>query len=548
MDANVHITTDNRAVFGYVRVSTNQQEVIRQEETIPSRLAGLPDGLANRSLLLFYDRGISAWSGTARPGFEEMLGRIRQGEAAALIVDTSSRLTRRGIREALSIFFDLKDTHTRLFTTQGREYTFDLVGIISLIVDAEADERYSSTLSHNVKTGQASLAKKGKWPYGPVPPGYRKNEDGFLEATGDLPLMTEMFDRFLAGESYRKIADFLTAQVSDEVLDRTKRGKIMRDWVRLLLKTETYLGVIPHNGTRYDEAPHPAAVSVETFERVQRRLERNAAENRRPPRSWPFAGIARCAACGRGMRTKVAGEGRYSYIRCTNQLCDAKDKAIPAPAFEASIVVHLASVAQTVGDLLERDPDWLAGDGDNAGPDRAKAGQTLRDAEARLQEMTALVKARAITTDDPDFLAAVNERDVAEAEYERLCRQGRSHRESLAALVAAIDTLAESAPLQRMHLDNVMVTRAESGRVVTEHQVQRVLDGWLRADFDTRRSVIETTLDKVAVGKEEATIHYKLGIPMPVTYCPCFTPVQRSETSALRDGGWGVVPVATAAS
>ena len=77
-------SADARPVFGYVRVSSDKQETARQEQTLPARHAALPDGLASNPLELFYDDGISAWSGKQRPGFEEMFARIQRGEASAL--------------------------------------------------------------------------------------------------------------------------------------------------------------------------------------------------------------------------------------------------------------------------------------------------------------------------------------------------------------------------------------------------------------------------------------------------------------------------------
>jgi site-specific DNA recombinase len=534
----------HRSVFGYVRVSTKAQEVKRQQTTIPLRHGALPDGLADDPLELFYDHGISAWSGKARPGYEEMYARISAGEASALIIDTSSRLTRKGMREALAIFFHLQDVNTRLFTTQGREYSFDLGGIISLIVDAEQDERYSSTLSHNTRSGKAQKAKDGKWSFGPVPPGYRKTSGGELDGTIDLVLIAQMFVRFLAGDTYRQIGDFLTAQISNEVLDRTKHGRINADFIRLLLKNPVYLGVIPYNGQLYPST-HPAAVTPEAFEQVQHKLERRARENYKPPRSWPFSGIARCATCDRAMQFKPTTKSNgtlYAYIRCTNNHCAEKDKLIVAQSFEASTVSHLAAIAHIVGQRLADDEEWAA-----APPDvdlmRTNAKTTLEVAERRLAEMTALVKSRAISTSDPDFLSAVSERDVAETEYERLSGRAKSYREALAELVALIESLADHAPthpsFERMRLDDVMVSTA-SGRVLTKHTSEKILEGWIESDFETRRAVIAGALDTIKVGKESIELHYRIGIPTPVAIQPCFRPERSSATTQLREAGWGV--------
>jgi DNA invertase Pin-like site-specific DNA recombinase len=537
---------DGRTVFGYIRVSTDRQEVARQEQTIPARHAKLPDGLAGNALELFDDYGISAWSGKPRPGFDEMLVRIRRGEASALIVDTSSRLTRAGIRAAMSIFFTLEDVKTRLFTTQGREYAFDLGGIISLIVDAEADNRYSTTLSHNTRTGRETKIRAGKWVHGLTPPGYRRNEDAELEDTADLNLMTAAFGRLLEGESYRNICDFLTASLSDEVLDRTRHGQMKQDHLRLLFRNPVYAGFIPLNDERL-EGKHKAAVSLETFDRVQRMLDARAADKTKPPRSWPLTGIARCPTCGRALgyrSTSRAGSSRsYGYVRCQNKDCAVYDKQLVASLFEANVVLALTVVADVVGHILAADPEWATSP-DNGDEARQRARETLAAAEDRLHEMTALVLARSIKTNHPDFESAKVERDVAEAEYERLARQEASFRDQLATITTRVESLAERAPTdrasERMRMDDVMVTDIRTGRVRTHHTIARVLEGWLAADFETRRSIVVTLLEAIYADSEEVRLHFRIGFPQPLVIPLSFDLGSRSDAAPLRDAGWGV--------
>lgn len=539
-------TRDTRPVFGYVRVSTNKQETLRQESTLPQRHATLPDGLDSNPLELFYDDGISAWSGKARPGFEEMLTRIKTGEASALIVDTSSRLTRQGIRQALSIFFDLQDAATRLFTTQGREYTFDLGGIISLIVDAEADNRYSATLSHNTRSGKATKTRAGQWVHGLTPVGYRRNEEGKLEATADLPLITEMFERFLANETYRTIAAMLSASLSDEALDKTKHGRVKHDHLLLLLKNPVYAGFLPLNGELLPGS-HTPAVSVETYDRAQRKLSKRSSDKTKPPRSWPFAGTARCGTCNRAMGFRSVKARQYGYLRCQNADCADHERLIVASTFEANVLIALASTAKVIGDLLAYDLDW-ATTPDESAQTKRDAKAAFEEAHTRLGEMTALVKQRAITTEDADFLAAVTHRDVAEAEYERLLSTGECFREALAALSSDVESLAELAPndrASRMRMDYAMITNASTGRVLTHHTVQGVLDGWLQADFDRRRQVISTALDAIYVDRDELRLQFRSGLPTPITQRVAIDPGGRAEAAELRHVGFGVCGTTT---
>ena len=112
------LATETRSVFGYVRVSTDRARGRRQEQRCPGTRR-MPNGLADLPLELFYDHGISGWSGKTRPGFQQMMERVRNGEAAAVIIDTSSRLTRRGIRAAIEVLFTFDDAACELWTTEG---------------------------------------------------------------------------------------------------------------------------------------------------------------------------------------------------------------------------------------------------------------------------------------------------------------------------------------------------------------------------------------------------------------------------------------------
>jgi hypothetical protein len=214
-----------------------------------------------------------------------------------------------------------------------------------------------------------------------------------------------------------------------------------------------------------------------------------------------------------------------------------------AASFEASVIVALTSFARVVTDYLEADEQWASVPGDLA-TQRTSAQTLLTDAQTRLEEMAMLVKKKAIKTDDPDFLSAVAERDVAEAEYERLCRQNASHRESLAELVAAIESLAVEAPAQTLY--SFFANDEEEGeravRVSTPgiETSLRVLRGWMAADFEQQRATLAKTLDTVLVGDDELTLSYKHGLPAPIATEPAFESSERAESACLRGGGFGV--------
>lgn len=512
--------SDDRPVFGYVRVSTDRQETERQEHTIPLRHTSLPDGLASNPLELFCDDGISGYKkNVRRPDFDAMRARIESGEASALIIDTSSRLTRQGIRHALSIFFTLQDANCRLFTTQGREYTFDVGGIISLIVDAESDERYSATLSHNISSGKAAKARDGRWHHGDVGPGYRFDKDsGELIDTEDLPLIADAFRRFNERQTYKRICAHLTDHLSGEALSRLKHQRVDRDRLRAWLSNPIYAGIIQHRGERF-QGKHPAAVDLATFEHAQRRLRQHAADYAtREPRSWPFSGIAKCGYCRRSLRlhpVKNRHGTRYYYTRCSDPDCSRQHKAYTAAAMEANLVLSLAGIAQAVELILTSDADYGIPRDGGPSPDDARAA--LDDAKVRVKKLGKLIADEALDDDDPDYLAALRERDAAQAAFDRIAGTARSYRDELAALAARVLSLGELSdePTRRMLADEPSV-HFEGLPILGDHTLPLVLAGWQQADFDRRREVIEESLEAVYVSPEHAEFHFRSALPQPL--------------------------------
>jgi DNA invertase Pin-like site-specific DNA recombinase len=543
-------TLDSRPVFGYVRVSTNRQETERQQHTIPERHKGLPDGLDSNELELFYDHGFSGYSGKPRPDFEKMLARINTGEASALIVDTSSRLTRQGIRAALDILWQLQDAGCRLFTTQGREYTPNLGGIVSLVADAEADNNYSSTLGHNIHTGKEAKAREGRWHHGDAPPGYQfSKETKELDATGDLPLIAEAFRLFVDEQAtYKRICDYLTATLSPESIVRRKNSRtyVSRDRLRGLLSNPLYAGYVPHltrNIKELAKGTHTPAVSLDTFEKAQQRLSRHIAENVRPPRSWPFSGIAKCGTCGHAVRIHpVTNKTRtYHYVRCGGEDCPKRTHLPIAASFEANVVTGLVSIAVALQDVIASDPSFGVPSGSGPTPEQAK--EHVEECQAKVKKLARLIADDALDADDPSYLRAVRERDEAKRSLERLSRGAKSYRDELDALAGRILGLADHVDedeRQWIEHETVTVRDAATGReLLPERREALAILGWEAADFETRRDVIAQTLEAVYVSDDSAEFHFHTGLPVTLTTAPHFASKRGVELRALESQGWG---------
>jgi len=534
-DANA---SDNRPVFGYVRVSTDKQETERQERSIPGRHESLPDGLDNRELELFYDHGISAWSGKPRPGFEQMFERIERGEAAALIIDTSSRLTRRGVREAITLLMRLEDARCRLFTTQGREYSFDPRDLISLVIDAEQDERYSSNISHNVTTGKAAQRKSGRYPHGQLPPGYKRTPEGRLEPTDDLPVIAELFRLFLAGRTFKQLSEYANAQLSANVLGRLKNGAdhhAIRRW----LSSPLYIGLLPHKrGMETHPSDHQPAVTVEVWDAAQAKLDHHRTANAaRAPRKWPFAGIAKCGFCHGSLRTHRS-EHRV-YLRCHDRSCERNSKSPISSVFEANVLVGLVGIAYAIRQQLAADPSFAIPAGDRAETLDA-ARECLASVKAELQRVEDIIIANGGTADDPRLIHLRDQRDAAAEDVARLSRAGADYRDELHRLAESVFSLRFHVPAWlQAELARDWAMQAGFTPLFPDEMAEAVLLGWQYAPFEDRLNLVREALSAVVYHGDTLEWRFRSALPEPILTGAALMAERTPLVNALDAEGWG---------
>jgi site-specific DNA recombinase len=473
--------TDARSVFAYYRHSDSHQHVARQEINIPARHEQLPDGLSANELVKFYDEGISAWSGKPRPGFAEMCERIERGEASALIIDTSSRLTRGGRREAMKILWSLIDADCRLFTAQGREYTDDVAGWVSLIVDAEADQQYSNALSHNTATGIAAIVKRGYWPFGQKPFGYDAigpAQHMLLTANDDAPRLVTIFESFRDGAAIEKIARAAG-------LDRAR--------VRRMLANPVYIGRIRHLGRVFDGL-HQPLISTELFNAAQERLARGRSERVDHPAQNPFGNRVRCSKCGATCKLHISHrENGIAYYRCSKRGCMKYDD--PAEYVDVSIVLGMAQIARLL--FLELvDPKWAI----------------VAPSTQIVQQLTADLDQLGRAEDEAHDLLGT---DLGGAKLrQRLTEIKRRQREVETQLALhADDGQRLRNELQALQERFAIMAASNSAETVSDSFVV----AWSQMSTEERRSLVRDTIRRIDLTEDKLLIHFNAGIrPLPV--------------------------------
>ena len=177
-------------------------------------------------------------------------------------------------------------------------------------------EYYSANLSENIKRGQQESIKKGWFPGGPPPMGYKTVDHRLVPDERFAPILLEVYTRYAAGEGLSVIAEDLNRRGY-----RTRQGHLFRvATFDRVIPNPAYIGQYSYNGTPVPGLC-PPIVPEEIYAAALARRERN----RRAPAAcrskvdYLLTGRIFCGLCGAPLvgdcGTSVSGE-RYHYYSC----------------------------------------------------------------------------------------------------------------------------------------------------------------------------------------------------------------------------------------
>lgn len=294
---------------------------------------------------LYIDDGITGTKIKKRYDFQRMIKDAKDGLINFIIVKSVTRFARNQI-DSIKLAQDLKDKGVRIYFHQEQVDTFDNAQMLGLW--AWLAENESRTTSDRRKGGGREAQKKGRFTTNRPPIGY-KSVNGYLKINKDEEsIILKIFDYFLQGFGYGKIAATLNEQGY-----RTRRGYVFRsDKIKYILKNETYKGTfIGNRYTKVDmlsdkiiekpreewiiiEDNHEAIIPPDKFDRVQSLIKDKSFTIGKRSTSL-FAGIIKCGKCNHGFNytysTKYRGgkDKKYSYYKCAGKaqkgknFCDA---------------------------------------------------------------------------------------------------------------------------------------------------------------------------------------------------------------------------------
>jgi site-specific DNA recombinase len=263
-----------------------------------------------------------------RPVFEEMLSRIRKGEAQGILCWKLNRLARNPV-DGGQISWMLQQGVIQHIQTAGRSY-YPNDNVIMMAVELGMANQFVRDLSVDSKRGLKSKAERGWYPaYATL--GYMHNpykQKGEKEVINDperRDLTRKMFDVMLEGKtSPKRIVEI----ANDEWGLRTRKGnKVSRSNIYRIFNDTFYYGEFeyPKGSGNWYQGAHEPMITREEFDIIQVMLKDKARPRKRTC-EFAYRGPIKCGECGaavtaeRKIKRQKNGVVRfYTYYHCTKR-------------------------------------------------------------------------------------------------------------------------------------------------------------------------------------------------------------------------------------
>ena len=390
----IHSTHDGKKrVAAYCRVSTDSEEQLNSYEAQKSyytqKIADSPDW---EMAGIYADEGISGTSMKKRTEFKKMITACKRGRIDLIITKSLSRFARNTVdcletvrllkANGIGVYFEKENINT---LTESSEF---LITLFSGFAQAE-----SESLSKNVAWGWRKSAEAGNvyFQYKRML-GYRKGADGQPEIVPEeAEIIRRIYRRYLAGCSLGQIKQELE---QDNIPTAQKVERWSSAVIHNILTNEKYMGdallqktyitdcitkkVKKNMGERpmyYVENNHPAIVSREMFDQVQKEMTRRSSKRKVLQKSgktelgkysgkYALTELLVCGECGSPYkRVTWARNGKKRIVwRCVSRLEFGTKYCHNSPTLDESRLHNaiLAAMNEYAAIRQEVCPDVLA--------------------------------------------------------------------------------------------------------------------------------------------------------------------------------------------
>jgi site-specific DNA recombinase len=517
----------------YARVSSDQQA---EAGTIDSQIGALherleQDGLSVADALAFVDEGYSGAS-LIRPGLERLRDVVAMQGIDRLYVCDPDRLARKYAYQALLMDefqragVDVVLLNRAIGDSPEDDLLLQVQGMIAEYERAKILERSRRGKRHAARSGDVAVLAGAPYGYHYVTKQEGGGQARYEIALDEARVVRQVFawigqERLTIGEVCRRL------QAASE---RTRTGRTTWDRMTILgiLRNPAYKGQAAYGKTktgpmrpklrpqRGDPAipkrpkstrntpteewiyiPVPALVSEALFEAVQQQLDENRqrARQRKRGASYLLQGLIVCAQCGYSYYGKpVSNKGahgkprRYAYYRCIGtdgyrfggeRVCN--NHPVRTDTLDQTVWAEVCQLLADTGRLEQEYQRRLKAP--------APGNDDLKTVESQLAKVRRSI-ARLIDSYTDGFI----EKAEFEPRIQRL-------RQRIADLENKAHSLADEANRQ-----------AQMRSVITrlEEFAGKVKDGLAAADWNQKRDLIRTMVQRIEIGKEDVNVVFRI--------------------------------------
>ena len=374
-------------VAAYCRVSTQMEEQLNSYEVQVKHYTDKINSEPKWSFAGIYaDKGISGTSAKKRDEFMKMIRACKRHKIDMIITKSISRFSRNTL-DCLKYIRILKELNVDVFFEEQGLHSKDAGAEFYITIYGSIAQSEAENISANVRWGKQQSAKEGKvaFSYNAFL-GYKKGSDGKPEIVEDeAKIIREIYDKYLEGDSIRKIADYLN---DNQIKTPTGKKVWYYGTVKSILSNEKYKGdalinktyvvdciskkVKKNDGERaqyYVENNHPAIISPEKFNRVQEEMARRSSKKKvkqvgtktelgKYSSKYALSELLICGECHTPYRrctwTTTNGEKKIVW-RCINRLDYGKKYCHHSPSVEESALQNaiVQAVQNNIGKCSE---------------------------------------------------------------------------------------------------------------------------------------------------------------------------------------------------
>ena len=373
----VRFWTEKKAAL-YVRVSTRYQV---DKDSLPFQRKKLKEYcklIGIEKFQIFEDDGYSA-KNTDRPHFQEMIGRVRNGEFSHVIVWKVDRISR-NLLDFAAMYEELKD-HRVTFISMNEQFdTSTAIGEAMLKIILIFAELERNMTSERVTGIMLDRAESGLWNGARMPVGFRWNDETKYPEPDpeEVKIVQFIFDEYEKTRSALKVTRYLN---NHHV--KSKRGgewssKLVHDIIRNPFYIGTYRynmresgrgALKPESEWIIKENNHPAIIDKDQFDRCnkimgQNGFSRDVSEVRKTYHVHTFAGKLVCATCGANMiasKDRVRANGfRPSNYNCARRarMLDCENKKVVSELYIGPFIFNYVANLARIRRILRRLIPW----------------------------------------------------------------------------------------------------------------------------------------------------------------------------------------------